>query len=350
MGNAELASLEVEEGSKAAKFLSHVDDACERASSLCRRMLAYAGKGEFVIRPIDIYEYLQRLSGLLRASIGQRVRLNIDVDKGLPPVMADQAQFQQVMINFIVNASDAIGDNAGEVSLIGKQVYKDNAALLKYYNGREMNEGEYVSLRVKDTGCGMDEKTRQRIFDPFFTTKSTGNGLGLSATLGIIQRHKGGVCVASEPGIGSEFEILMPIYEQTDIAREIITADTINMMANGAVLVVDDEKSLRDLAGSLLGRIGFNVLFAENGEMGVEMFRAHKDDLAVVLLDMTMPKLGGIDTMRMMREIDPAIPILLVSGYSEETIDQLSETDRPDGFVQKPFRFKELKKAMFGVL
>jgi len=350
MGNAELAGMELDESSKAAKHLANVDSACDQASSLCKQLLAYAGKGEFLIKKINLGDYLQGMSDLLRASLGKDVRLHIDIEKGLPPVLVDNAQFQQVILNFIVNASDAIGDKQGDIWLAARLVEMNRDALYKYMNGSTMPEGSYVAVSVSDTGCGMDQNTLGKIFDPFFTTKKTGNGLGLSSILGIIQRHQGGVKVDSEPGKGTEFSVLIPLEGKRKATKEITTLDAIDMKGSGVVLLVDDEKSIRHLVGKMLEKIGFEVAYAENGLIGLEMFRTYQKDLVVVLLDMTMPRMGGVDAMRSMREINPDIPILLVSGYSEQETHELPVSERPDGFVQKPFRFNALKKALMGVM
>ncbi|HKI61661.1 MAG TPA: response regulator [Mariprofundaceae bacterium] len=350
MGNAELAELELEASSKAGKYLANVDAACEKAASLCKQLLAYAGKGEFLIKTIDLGDYLQGMGDLLRASLGKNVRLHVDIEPGLPPVLVDNAQFQQVILNFIVNASDAIGEGQGDIWLAASLVQMNRDTLYKYMNGAAMPEGPYVAVSVRDSGSGMDMNTLGKIFDPFFTTKKTGNGLGLSAILGIIQRHDGGIKVDSEPGKGSEFTVLIPLGGRRKVTKEITTLDAIDMKGSGVVLLVDDEKSIRHLVGKMLMKIGFEVVCAENGVHGMEMFRTHQKDLVLVLLDMTMPRMGGVDAMRAMREINPNIPILLVSGYSEQETHDLPESERPDGFVQKPFRFNALKKALLGVM
>ncbi len=350
MGNAELAALEIDADTKAAKFLRNVDEACDRASILCRQMLAYAGKGEFTMKPIELGAYLKGMEALLHATIGKKAIVDVEIEEGMPPVLVDPAQFQQVILNLIVNASDAIGDQEGEILIHVEQAQLKKRSLLRYHHGRAMEEGTYAPIRVKDNGCGMDEETQARIFDPFFSTKNTGHGLGLSAIMGIIQRHKGGLRVRSARGQGCEFEILIPLADQKYMSREVQTSETIHMQGHGTVLVVDDEETIRSLAGNMLGKLGFEVLYAEDGIMGVEMFRSHYGELVAVLLDMTMPRLGGIDTLQRMREIKPGIPIVLVSGFSEVEIHELSTDKHPDAFVQKPFRLNVLKKTLYQVI
>jgi len=349
MGNAELASLELDKTSKAGKYLMNVEGACDQAAVLCKQMLAYAGKGECEVKLINLNDCLQSVGKMLASTLGNKVTLEIEAATNLPLVQGDPAQFQQVVLNFIVNASEAIGDKKGHIIVESQVVAMNKESLLNYHNGKGMKETDYVSLTVRDTGCGMNQYTLDKVFDPFFSTKNKGNGLGLSATLGIIQQHYGGIGVTSELGKGSCFEILFPVaLEQKEVKKEQPLVHD-SMHGRGLVLVVDDDAAIRSLLKTMLAKLGFDVLDAEDGVSGLELFKQHHQSLRLVLLDMTMPNMGGVDTLRLMREVSHTVPIVFVSGFNEVEVHELPAAERPDGFIQKPFRFSELKKEMLAL-
>jgi len=353
VGNVEFAGKQLPEGSGAAEYLSRVDEACNEASMLCRQMLAYAGKGEFTIRVIRLYDALHNMGKLLRASLGKKVRLHIKLAKGLPSILADYAQFQQVMLNLIVNASDAIGDREGDITVKAHAVEMDAETLVAFAHGRPLRPGSYVSISVRDTGCGMDQSVMNRMFDPFYTTKATGNGLGLSAILGTVQRHGGGVAVFSRAGLGTTFELLFPqapehVQDKPETAPVLAAVEEVQL--TGTVLLADDEKSIRLLVGDMLEQLGLNVLCAEDGVSALALYRQHADELVAVLMDMNMPRLSGVEAMRRMRVINSDVPVLLVSGYNEQEINGLRDDERPSAFVHKPFRMADLQQVLGKVI
>ena len=263
-----------------------------------------------------------------------------DLQPDLPPVAADSAQFQQVVMNLVTNASEAIGERAGTVILRTRAVTYSKDDLVVAFPGQVLDPGRYVRLEVQDNGCGMDVETIGRIFDPFFTTKFTGRGLGLSAMLGIVRGHRAGLRVESATDKGTTFILLFPASET---APEVVpSAPASAPTATGTVLVVDDEGIIRELARGALQGAGFQVLEARDGLEGVQIFEKEKDNIHLVLLDMTMPRMGGAEAFRRIRTLSPSCPVLLTSGYTQrESLESLVDLP-PDGFLQKPFRIREL--------
>ncbi|MCF7822130.1 MAG: response regulator [Mariprofundaceae bacterium] len=350
MGNAELARREVEEPSRANKHFDNIEETCEQAAQLCKQMLAYAGKSPHSKDILELNGLVRDMGSLLKASLDQNIDLQFRLDEQSLSIEADKAQIQQVILNFIINAAEAIGSDIGSIRMRTGIMYAGREFLDKQYNGADLPEGKYVFVTIADTGCGMTRQTMRKIFDPFFTRKESGSGLGLSAVLGIIHGHKGVVEVISKAGRGSKFRVLLPRAHQDYRKKVIQTSEMDGWQGDGTVLIVDDDPAVRKVAALFLKHFHFDVLEAGDGLEGVDMFCKHQKDIVAVLLDITMPKLGGVDAMKKMREANPRIPVILVSGYSEVELESLAEESQPDMFVAKPFRAKDLKKALYQVL
>lgn len=349
-GNAELLRTEIQGVPSAKAYMDHIDDSCNHAADLCKQMLAYAGKGQYVIDTIELNGLVKSISRLMRASVSSRIRLVVDLDENLPVIEGDVSQVKQVILNFIVNSADAIGEQNGQIKISTFKQVLNRKKLGILYNGTHMEEGEYVVLEVKDSGCGMSKSLQKKIFDPFVTTKATGSGLGLSAVLGIVKAHQAGLKVRSEEEKGTTFRIFFPTSEagMNSVALAVSEIDTWD--GAGLILVVDDDATVRDVVASFAEKMNFDVLQAEDGRFGVDMFRQHHHKLKAVMMDMTMPRLGGLDAMREMRTISDVVPIILMSGYAESEALSLESGEQADGFVQKPFRFKVVKKALYEVV
>jgi two-component system, cell cycle sensor histidine kinase and response regulator CckA len=265
--------------------------------------------------------------------------------------MADATQMRQVVMNMITNGSDAIGEQEGTVT-VRTACFEAASTCLENYSSfwGDRPEGRYACLEVSDDGCGMDAETLARIFDPFFTTKFTGRGLGLAAVQGILRGHKGAIQVTSQPGRGTTFKVLLPACEsgQTNLACQ----DEVLRLTGGGriILVVDDEELVRAVARSALEVAGFQVLLASDGREGVEVFRTQCDRIAAVLLDWTMPQLGGADTFQEMRRLRPDARVILCSGFSEQEVTNRLAGKGLDGFLQKPFRVSQLITTVQQVL
>ncbi|MFZ1377685.1 MAG: CHASE domain-containing protein [Geothrix sp.] len=340
LGNAEVALDRIPDDPALRSALQRIEATTQRGSDLARQLLAYAGKAHFAVRPLDLNAIILEMGDLLSVSISKKVSVTTDLEPGLPPVDADSAQFQQVVMNLVINASEAIGDQPGRVIVRTRSVAYSRGELSSTFPGQVLEPGPYVRLEVEDDGCGMDAETIGRIFDPFFTTKFTGRGLGLSAMLGIVRGHRAGIRVESTPGKGTLFILLFPASEST-VAQLIPEAEPLAPMS-GTVLVVDDESIIRDLARSALETAGFGVLEARDGLEAVERFEQERGAIDLVLLDMTMPRMGGAEAFRRIRGLEPGVKVLLTSGYTQkESLESLADLP-PDGFLQKPFRVREL--------
>lgn len=342
MGNAAMAERSLDSGSPVKEKLARIEQASQRASDLCRQMLAYSGKGQFVIKPVDLSEVVKDMTRLMEVSIHKHVEIQYHLAEQLPAVEADVAQLQQVILNLITNANEAIGDRSGVILFSSGVIDADAAYLAATIAPEDVKPGRYVFLEVSDSGCGMDAKTVQRMFDPFFTTKFTGRGLGMSAVLGIIRGHHGALRVASQPGRGTTFRILLPASDQ-QVVRAHARPAASGGDAQGMILVVDDEETIREVATMMLEDAGFAVLTAEDGLQAVELYREHQQEIIGVLLDMTMPKMDGTACFHALRSMDADVRIVLSSGYNEQDATAHLAGKGLAGFIQKPYSPEALK-------
>ena len=350
LGNAELARGKLDDKPAVVGHIDNIVGSCDHAAELCKQMLAYAGKGSYEMRVINLNDMVKSMGKLIRASVNSNIALKIKLQSDLPGIEGDTAQIQQLILNFIVNSADAIGSASGEIKVSSGVRKLKHEQLAKLYNGSELPEDEYVILEVRDTGCGMSQEMQDKIFDPFFTTKETGSGLGLSAVLGIVRGHHGALQVFSTPGKGTAFRVYLPSTTQSFREKVVSTVEVDAWRGDGKVLVVDDDLRVRNVAKSYVEKLNFEVLTAEDGIEGLEIFGKCQDQLVAVLLDMTMPELGGVEAMAGMRQVNPDVPIIIVSGYSEIEAGALIRGDRPDAFLQKPFKAKALKTILYEVM
>ncbi|MFW5869576.1 MAG: response regulator [Planctomycetota bacterium] len=345
LGNADLALMEMSELAPARPSVEEIKKVAIRASDLTSQMLAYSGKGRFVVRPIDLNELVDEMLHLLEVSMSKKAVLRRDLAEDLPLIEADASQIRQIAMNLVTNASDAIGEGSGTITIRTCLLEADERYLTGLFPNDELTPGRYVCLEVADTGCGMDEETRRRVFDPFFTTKFAGRGLGLAAVLGIVRGHRGAISVYSEPGAGTMFKVLLPaLSDDVRLQKDPLPpqAGTQKPVRDTTVLVVDDEDTVRTVAGEILRRHGFEVIEADDGRQAVEIYRDRGDEIDAVLLDLTMPHMDGEEAFREIRRINPRAKVLLASGYNEQ--DTLSRFVGKGlaGFVAKPFEGKLL--------
>jgi PAS domain S-box-containing protein len=345
LGNINLAQLCLPEGSPAWPYLGTMERTVQRATDLTRQMLAYSGRGRFVVGPVDLNQVVDEMSHLLSVSISKKVSLRYQLHEQLPVLMAEAAQIQQVVMNLVTNASEAIGDAEGLVSIrTGLQSY-GRADLTREFPGQPLEPGTFVTLEVSDTGRGMPPEVQARIFEPFFTTKFTGRGLGLAAMQGILRGHKGGIRVYSEVGKGSTFKLIFPAGTGETVAAE-ASVETDEWVGSGTILVVDDEAGVRLVAVDLLKSMGFEVITAEDGIQALERFRESLFPIRAVLMDLTMPRLDGVETFRELRRLDPGCRVVLTSGYNQQEAVQDFLGKGLAAFVQKPFLRRDLMMAM----
>jgi PAS domain S-box-containing protein len=350
LGNANLALSELLPGSPARDFLKQIDVAAQHAADLTRQMLAYSGRGKFVVQALDLSLVVEEMLHMMKVSISKKVGLRLNLDHDLPAIEADASQISQVIMNLVTNASEAIGDECGVIALSTGIRECDLDYLAGTYLNEGLSEGTFISLEVSDTGCGMSQETIDKIFDPFFTTKFTGRGLGLAAVMGIVRGHGGAMRVSSELGHGTVFTVLLPSSSRQAEDTAARTPQPLMWRGSGTVLVADDEMTVRELARRVLERAGLEVLLAEDGKQALEIFRAHADEIRVVLLDMTMPHLDGEETFGEMRGLRPDVSVILSSGYSEQEATERFEGRGLAGFLQKPYRPSRLIDAMRSVL
>jgi two-component system cell cycle sensor histidine kinase/response regulator CckA len=336
LGNAGLALLRLEASSPARECIQRVIGASERAAELTRQMLAYAGKASFEIRPISLSEHILETTHHLTATISKKVSFDLRLGDGLPAVEVDPAQIQQLAMNLIINAAESCGDGPGTVMVSTRQTNVEKGQHEQWFTGETLSPGCYVCLEVQDSGCGMDEETVAKIFDPFFSTKFTGRGLGLSTVLGIVRAHRGSLQVKSSPGQGSTFKVLLPA-SQRSVGDQLDDQRLGSLSGRGLILVVDDELFVLEVARRILEGYGYDVVTAENGRQGLEIFRQKSKDIDLVLLDKTMPDLDGEETYRAMKALEPGLVAILTSGYQETEVTSHFLSHELAGFVQKPY-------------
>ncbi|MDS4030168.1 MAG: response regulator [Candidatus Contendobacter sp.] len=337
LGNASLALDDLPPNSAARESLEAIESTALRAAELCRQMLAYSGKGRFVIESIQFGTLIGEMVSLLRASISKKAILNLNLQESLPAVRGDPSQIRQIVMNLVINASEALGDHAGTITLSTGLLDQLSEYLAEDYPDEQLAEGPYVWLEVADTGCGMDPETQRRIFEPFFTTKFTGRGLGLSAVLGIVRGHQGALKVHSERSKGTTFKVLFPAILQDRPVLSQPSEAKPPWKGAGTILLVDDEESVRTMGNRMLERNGFRVLTAADGREALEIYRARRDEIALVLLDLTMPDLDGEETFHELRRIDPNVRVVMSSGYTESEIIPRFAGQPLAGFLQKPY-------------
>ncbi len=341
LGQSSLAQGKLPPDHPARENLGKAIRAAERAADLTRQMLDYSGRGHFQVQPVHLNGVVEENLHLLRVAVPKQVRLVSELAPDLPAVEADVGQIQQVVMNLITNAAEAIGDREGTVVVgTGTRPVRADEAILWRHTGEPLPPGPYVWLEVRDDGRGMDQATLARIFDPFFTTKFTGRGLGLAAVLGIVRGHKGGLSVESEVGRGTVFRLLLPV--STRVPPPPPLPEPQEAPRRGTVLVIDDEDVVREAIADAFDSRGICCLLARNGDQGLLLCRDRGREISLVLLDLSMPGRSGEDTFRELRKLLPEVPVLLSSGYGEEQAKTRFAGEDLAGFLQKPYQVKTL--------
>jgi PAS domain S-box-containing protein len=347
LGNTSLAQMQLSSTSVATTYLAEIEKAAQRSAELVQQMLAYAGKGRFLVEELDFNVLVREMAGLLRTSISKKAQLELELEPRPLRVKIDGTQIRQVVMNLITNASDALGEGAGEIKLRTRLVAELPPAVKEAMGSPA---GPAALLEVEDTGCGMDEKTRERLFDPFFTTKAKGRGLGLSALLGIVRSHKGAVLVETVVDAGSLFKVYLPALPPQEAEAQTASPQASQPAAaapagafkkGGRILVVDDEDAVRQLASRILDRLGFEPMSAVDGESALEIYRNEGQSIRAIVLDMAMPKMNGRETLAELQKIDPDVKVVLSSGYGEASTTALAEEGKVL-FLQKPYRPQDL--------
>ena len=351
LSNVELAISDLPPTAPAQNCLTNALLAGKRAAELTRQMLAYSGRGRFVTTEVNLSKLVSDMSDLVKVSISKSVRLELNLAADLPVVQADVAQAQQVLMNLVTNASEAIGDKPGVLTITTSVRDCDAAYLAETRTNNKPEPGVFVIMEVSDTGCGMDDTARAKLFDPFFTTKLLGRGLGMSAVLGIVHGHRGAIIVSSKPRKGTVISVLFPVGSGAPGAGLQTPAPAIVRKApaaplSGTVLVADDEGQVRALMELLLKRMGLQVLPAADGEQAVNLFRQHSAEIKFVLMDLSMPKLDGRKALAEIRKIRPEVKVVLTSGYDSDDLIRRYEKEGFDAFIQKPCDVETFKTVV----
>jgi PAS domain S-box-containing protein len=350
LGNADIALSNLTTGSPAREPLEEVVRATLRAADLTRQLLAYSGKGAFVVRHLDLSTEVREMATLLRTSISKQATLDWELAPDLPTVSADPTQIRQIVMNLITNASDALGDSGGTITLRTGVAHLEELEQQRFGrppHGEDPSEragGPLVYLEIGDTGQGMSPDTLSRIFDPFFSTKFSGRGLGLAAVMGIVRSHRGFIRIRTELGKGTAFRVLFPAVGGTAQKFQKPSAERSEWRGSGTILVVEDEEGVREVAERMLQDIGFETIGAEDGRHALDLMQEVGDRVTAVLLDLSMPRMGGAETFRRLREMKPDLPILMMSGYTEQVVAPQFTNSGPGttGFLQKPFLAEDL--------
>ncbi len=352
LGYAGLARLELPADSPANRFLDEIANGAQRAAEMTQQLLTYAGRGRVIVDPLDLGVLVEEMTQLVRPVISNKAVLSLTSDAA--PIEGDATQIRQMVMNLLTNASDALQGNPGEIVLETGVRRATHADLASPYLSAELAEGDYAFVSVRDSGVGMDESTIRKVFDPFFTTKFMGRGLGLAAVLGIVRSHRGTIQVTSEPGEGSAFVVMFPAAAP---ARSPAggTAPTdagagAPLRGHGTILVVDDDEAVRSVVMLMLEHQGFRVVTAADGQEALTVFAREAESISAVLLDLTMPRLDGMEVLRLLRRLRPDVRVLIMSGYGDEEVAQRFGVQPSAMFIQKPFQHRDLAARLAALL
>ncbi len=345
LGNTSLAQLEMPAGHAVQSYLEQIEKASHRASDLCKQMLAYAGRGRFLVRTINLSQLVEQTQALLMSSTSKKAEVHFQLDPHLPMVEADPTQMRQILVNLVTNASEALSEESGSITISTGSRRIDGGFLASHFLHGEVREGNFVFLEVSDSGAGMKPEVQSRIFEPFFTTKFPGRGLGLPAALGIVRSHQGAIHVQSTPGQGSVFQIFLPAGKPAAPPP-----GEPKPAKRTTILVADDEPTVSGLARKVLEKNGFSVLTASHGMEAVDAFSKRSGEIDLVILDLNMPKLSGTEVFTEIRRLAPWVPVMLMSGYGEDSAVSHFDEAQLAGFLQKPFKPDELLAKVIGIL
>lgn len=343
LGNLGLAQ---ENPAACAPYLERMETTALRASDLTRQLLAYSGRGRFVVMPHDLNLVVQEITQLLGVTIPKNTRLDFRLSTDLPAVEADSAQLQQVLVNLVANAADAIGDSEGRITIATRRRFVDASDIATRFAGQNIAPGEHVALEVTDTGCGMAPEVREKIFEPFYTTKTKGRGLGLAAMQGILRGHRAGLLLQTEEGKGTTFQLFFPAAKSA-VEAAAQEREAKELKAGGLVLLAEDEPDVRASSSAILRLLGFEVEAVADGREAMTAFEKRPEAFRFAVLDLTMPRMGGREVAARLHALRPNLPILLTSGFSES--EALQGADFLS-FLRKPYLVDDLRDALAELL
>lgn len=351
MGHCYIVKEDFDSGMSDKEHVEKIEAAASRAANLCRQMLAYSGNSPLLSEQINLWLLVDEIVKMLRSAIKKNVTIQLDLKRDVPEISGDNAQIQQIIMNLIINAAEAIGDNNVTVKVAIRRTTAYAGQSETDFLGNVIMPGEYACLEVSDDGCGMDEDVRNRIFEPFYTTKFTGRGLGMSVILGIIKSHNGALQLDSAPGAGTTFKVYFPLPEKAVFADVVQSSWHMpSATMNGTVLLVDDEESIRTIGSALLSTMGFTTMTAANGCEALRLYNKRTSEIDLVMLDLIMPEMGGVETYHELRKIDSIVPIIFCSGYGAESAAEITATDENTCFLHKPYSQVELCRTVNEVI
>jgi PAS domain S-box-containing protein len=352
MGNVDAVLMDVPKDSKTYQYVKDIESAGDRATGLCRQMLAYSGGSEIETTIFSLSDVLNDMAQLMSASISKKIEIRKEFAAEIPNIEADITQIRQIIMNLIINAAEIIGDKTGVITISTGVAECDEHCFDDDSFSGKPKAGTYVYYKITDTGGGMSDDTIKKVFDPFFSTKFTGRGLGLAAVLGIVNSHKGSIRIKSEIGKGTTFTCLFPMStKKVAIQHGDEDGDDLkDWKGSGTILLIDDEILARTVGKRLLEKAGFDVLVASDGPQGIDIFRENKDEISAVLLDFVMPKMNGEEVFHELSDIEKDVKVIICSGYNEqEAVSNLKAVGLA-GFIQKPYRNKELMTKLRALL
>jgi CheY-like chemotaxis protein/two-component sensor histidine kinase len=296
---------------------------------------------------VDLSRLVEEMLELLKVSISKHAVLKTDLCQSLPAVQGNAAQLRQVVMNLIINASEALGEKDGAIHVTTSLAGRERN--LSSLSGTGLPDGDYLCLSVSDTGCGIDKAQQAKVFDPFYSTKFAGRGLGLAVVHGIVRAHAGVIHLSSTPGQGTTFQILLPTAAREPDRNVVIAKPDLSVPTNGTtatLLLVEDEEELRSSVSKMLSRRGFSVIGAGDGSAAVDLLRSHPHDIDLILLDMTLPGTPSREVIAEAQRIRPEVKVVLTSAYSREMVAQSINASIVRGFIRKPFQISELLQIL----
>ena len=349
LGNASLALMDIPADDPMRDGIAQIEAAAHRAAELTEQILTFAGQRSTAMEQVNLSELASEMGRLLTPAISNKAQVSYELPPSVPPILGDAGQIRQVVMNLIMNASDALDGKSGSISMTTGETMMGTQELRRAHLGDVCTPGRYIYVEVIDEGCGMSLSTRSRMFDPFFTTKTSGRGLGLAAALGIIRSHGGAVEVESFPGEGTRFRILFPAYEGTPEKASPPSDPENAWNGGGTILIMDDDPVVSNVAKTVLRRNGFEVLEASGGRAGLNLLRSRPDlDLAIV--DLTMPDLDGTEVLAKIRKSEKTLPVLLISGYSSDAVPPVVLMEEDTEFLGKPYSPADLLNGVSRLL
>jgi PAS domain S-box-containing protein len=348
LGNLDLVLDSLPDDSSSRQNMQNAEKAAKHAAELSNLMLTYVGQRKMDMQVTDISGIVEDMMGILELALSKKAELQFNPSSKPALFNGDSSQIRQVIINLVTNAAEAVGDSKGSIILSTGTMFCERSCFQPPFQKEDLPDGDYVYFQVSDTGCGMDKKTLNRVFDPFFTTRFPGRGLGMAVVLGIVRAHNGAILVDSQPGQGTTIKVLFRALKSQEKIQEKTTEPGFvdKWQGRGTVLMVDDEEMVLDVGKKMLTRLGFNAITTSNAREAIEICREQGPDIDCVFIDLTMPQMNGVELFHELRRIKKDIPIIISSGYTEEQTMSRFRDIQPEGFIQKPYRIKQLAAKM----